>query len=124
MSLEIRALISAHAGEASALYEALVNPRLAKALRPIGFGRAYVRCSSPYLWDGAGPAQMQTPILCGLLAQEPAMKFPRRATGRSRILHASSAFHGLTTGALSVNGGDVFRDGYSGGSSPKWKATA
>jgi len=39
MPLDIRALISAHAGEASALYEAHVNPRLAKALRLIGFDR-------------------------------------------------------------------------------------
>jgi hypothetical protein len=122
MSLDIRALISAHAGEASALYEAHANPRLAKALRPIGVDYAYVRGKSPYLWDGAGPAQR--PVLCGLLAQEPAMKFARRAAGRSRILYASSAFHGLTTGALSVNGGDVFRNGFSGGSNPKWKATA
>jgi ornithine--oxo-acid transaminase len=171
MPLDIRALISAHAGEASALYEAHVNPRLAKALRLIGFDRNYVRGSGPYLWDdkgrryldmlsgygvfnagrnhpairqalidfmmadGASLVQMETPALCGLLAQqlkrrcerdlervyfcstgaeatETALKFARRATGRSRILYAAKSFHGLTTGALSVNGGDVFREGF------------
>ena len=48
------ALISAHAGEASALYEAHVNPRLAKALRLIRFDRCYVKGSGPYLWDSNG----------------------------------------------------------------------
>ena len=54
MPLDIRALISAHAGEASALYEAHVNARLAKALRLIGFDRTYVRGSGAYLWDDTG----------------------------------------------------------------------
>ena len=139
MPLDIRALIAAHAGEASALYEAHVNPRLAKALRLIGFDRNYVRGSGAYLWDdkgrryldmlsgygvynagrnhpairqalidfmmadGASLVQMETPALCGLLAQqlkrrcerdsnnlflstgaeatETALKFARRATG-------------------------------------------
>jgi ornithine--oxo-acid transaminase len=171
MPLDIRALISAHAGEASALYEAHVNPRLAKVLRLIGFDRTYVRAAGSYLWDdngrryldmlagygvfnagrnhpairqalvdfmtsdGASLVQLETPLLCGLLAKElkrrcdcglervyfcstgseateTAIKFARRTTGRTRILNASSAFHGLTTGALSVNGGDVFRDGF------------
>ena len=40
------------------------------------------------------------------------IKFARRATGRNRILYASSAFHGLTTGALSLNGSEVFREGF------------
>src|SRR5213076_364098 len=32
------------------------------------------------------------------------------ATGRQRILYADHAFHGLTLGALSVNGNSEFRD--------------
>jgi acetylornithine/succinyldiaminopimelate/putrescine aminotransferase len=77
--------------------------------------------------------QMETPILCGLAAQElkqrcgygldkvyfcstgaegneTAIKFVRRATGRDKLVFASSAFHGLTSGALALNGGQVFRE--------------
>jgi ornithine--oxo-acid transaminase len=49
----------------------------------------------------------------GTEAVETALKFARYATGRPRILYASHAFHGLTTGALSVNGEDSFRDGFA-----------
>jgi ornithine--oxo-acid transaminase len=43
---------------------------------------------------------------------EAALKFARAATGRSGIVHCSHAFHGLTLGALSVNGDAIFRDGF------------
>src|SRR6185437_1176241 len=36
----------------------------------------------------------------------------RSATRRPRVLFADHAFHGLTTGALSLNGGADFRDGF------------
>ena len=48
----------------------------------------------------------------GAEANETAIKFARRTTGRPRILHAASAFHGLTTGALALNGSEVFREGF------------
>jgi ornithine--oxo-acid transaminase len=48
----------------------------------------------------------------GAEAVESAIKFARRATGRARILFADHAFHGLTTGALSLNGGREFRAGF------------
>jgi ornithine--oxo-acid transaminase len=48
----------------------------------------------------------------GAEAIESAIKFARRATGRDRILFCDHAFHGLTTGALSLNGGGEFRDGF------------
>lgn len=48
----------------------------------------------------------------GTEAVETALKFARRATGRSRVLYCTHAFHGLTTGSLSVNGEDGFRDGF------------
>jgi ornithine--oxo-acid transaminase len=79
--------------------------------------------------------QMDCPPLAGLLAEalvarmpndsyrcfftnsgaeaiETVIKFARGATGRSRILFADHAFHGLTTGALSLNGGAEFRNGF------------
>lgn len=85
--------------------------------------------------DGASLVQLETPLLCGLLARElkrrvgygldyvyfcstgaegieTAIKFARRATGKGRVLHASSAFHGLTTGALALNGSDLFRENF------------
>ena len=79
--------------------------------------------------------QMDSPPLAGLLARalverapeglervlftnagaetvESALKFARAATGRSRIVYCDHAFHGLTLGALSVNGGAEFRRGF------------
>lgn len=41
---------------------------------------------------------------------EAAIKFARCATGRQRIVYCDHAFHGLTTGALAVNGADFFRE--------------
>ncbi|MBI3433695.1 MAG: aspartate aminotransferase family protein [Proteobacteria bacterium] len=43
---------------------------------------------------------------------EAAIKFARAATGRARIIHCEHAFHGLTMGALSLNGDKVFRTGF------------
>ncbi len=83
--------------------------------------------------DVASLVQMEGPLLCGLLAaelkrrigygldyvyfgstgaeaNETAIKFARRATGRSRIVYAASGFHGLTTGALALNGSEVFKE--------------
>jgi ornithine--oxo-acid transaminase len=48
----------------------------------------------------------------GAEAVESAIKFSRQVTGRPRILFAEHAFHGLTTGALSLNGGAEFRQGF------------
>jgi acetylornithine/succinyldiaminopimelate/putrescine aminotransferase len=48
----------------------------------------------------------------GAEAIESAIKFARCATGRPRILFGDHAFHGLTTGALSLNGGAEFRKGF------------
>ena len=78
--------------------------------------------------------QLGTPLLSGTLAQElkrrvpgfdyvyftnsgaegveTAIKFARRTTKRDGVLHASSAFHGLTTGALALNGAEVFRQDF------------
>src|ERR1700748_2261658 len=40
------------------------------------------------------------------------MYAPRYYTGRGRIVYCAQAFHGLTTGSLSVNGGKDFRKGF------------
>jgi ornithine--oxo-acid transaminase len=48
----------------------------------------------------------------GAEAIESAIKFARCATKRDRILYCDHAFHGLTTGALSLNGGGEFREGF------------
>ncbi len=79
--------------------------------------------------------QMDAPLLAGVLAEEllrrthpgmgrvfftnsgaeaveAAVKFARCATGRRRTLHCDHAFHGLTHGALSLNGGREFREGF------------
>jgi ornithine--oxo-acid transaminase len=41
---------------------------------------------------------------------ETAIKFARCATGREKIVYCEDAFHGLTTGALAVNGAEFFRE--------------
>jgi len=43
---------------------------------------------------------------------EAAIKFARHATKRPKVAYAEHAFHGLTTGSLSLNGGREFRSGF------------
>lgn len=84
--------------------------------------------------DLADMVQMDTPLLAGLLAEalidrapyldrvyfsssgteavEAALKFARYATGRPRVVYCDHAFHGLTSGSLSVNGAVEFRAGF------------
>jgi ornithine--oxo-acid transaminase len=52
------------------------------------------------------------PANSGAEAVEGAMKLARAATGRPRIVYTEHAFHGLTLGALSLNGNAEFRDGF------------
>ena len=52
----------------------------------------------------------------GAESVETALKYVRCATGRERVLYADHAFHGLTTGALSLNGGTI-RDTATNGAS-------
>jgi ornithine--oxo-acid transaminase len=81
-----------------------------------------------------GLVQMDTPVLASLLAEallrrapflqkvhfvnsgseavEAAIKLARRATGRAGIVYCEHAFHGLSLGALSLNGEAIFRDGF------------
>ncbi len=97
------------------------HPVIEEALRDA------MSCSLPNL------VQMECPPLSGLLAEalvarmpsdsyrcfftnsgaesvETVLKFARCCTGRSRVLFADHAFHGLTTGALALNGAREFRD--------------
>src|SRR5438132_11400376 len=48
----------------------------------------------------------------GAEAVEAAIKFARSATGRPGIVYCEHAFHGLSYGALSLNGDDIFREGF------------
>jgi len=52
------------------------------------------------------------PANTGTEAVEAAIKIARAATGRPRVLYADHAFHGLTLGALSINGNSEFREGF------------
>jgi ornithine--oxo-acid transaminase len=45
-------------------------------------------------------------------AVEAAMKFARAATGRPGIVYCDHAFHGVSYGALSINGDEAFRSGF------------
>jgi ornithine--oxo-acid transaminase len=46
----------------------------------------------------------------GTEAVEAAIKLSRAATGRPRLIYCERGFHGLTTGSLSVNGNQEFRE--------------
>ncbi len=48
----------------------------------------------------------------GSEAVEAAIKFARYTTKRAGILHCEHSFHGLTLGALSLNGEDIFKEGF------------
>ncbi|NIX78335.1 aspartate aminotransferase family protein [Microvirga terricola] len=48
----------------------------------------------------------------GAEAVEAAIKFARAATGRTRVVSCSHAFHGLTYGALSLTGDEIFQTGF------------
>ena len=79
--------------------------------------------------------KMEAPLLAGLLAAElkkrmpnqldmvfftnsgaegveTALKYARCATGKPAVIHCKKSFHGLTYGALSINGDDNFREGF------------
>lgn len=80
--------------------------------------------------------KMEAPLLSGLLAAElkkrmpneldmvfftnsgaegveTAIKYAKCATGKPAIIHCKKSFHGLTSGALAVNGDDSFREGFA-----------
>jgi ornithine--oxo-acid transaminase len=48
----------------------------------------------------------------GTESVEAALKFARAATGRPGLVYCGHAFHGLTYGALSLNGSPLFREGF------------
>ncbi|HTB59640.1 MAG TPA: aspartate aminotransferase family protein, partial [Polyangia bacterium] len=48
----------------------------------------------------------------GTEAVEAAIKLARQATRRAKLVHCDHAFHGLTMGALSLNGDAIFREGF------------
>jgi ornithine--oxo-acid transaminase len=58
--------------------------------------------------------QLERVYFCnsGAEAVESAVKFARAFTKRSRIVYCAHGYHGLTLGALSLNGGTSFRDGF------------
>jgi acetylornithine/succinyldiaminopimelate/putrescine aminotransferase len=59
-----------------------------------------------------GSVGAMVPANTGTEAVEAAIKIARAATARPRVLYAEHAFHGLTLGSLSLNGGKEFRDGF------------
>jgi len=48
----------------------------------------------------------------GTEAVEAAIKFARYTTKRKRIVHCEHSFHGLTLGSLSLNGEEIFKEGF------------
>jgi ornithine--oxo-acid transaminase len=48
----------------------------------------------------------------GTEAVEAAIKFSRFTTRREKIVYCDHAFHGLTLGALSLNGEEIFKEGF------------
>jgi ornithine--oxo-acid transaminase len=63
---------------------------------------------------GHCPEKLGRMFFCnsGAEAVEAAIKFSRYTTKREKIVYCEHGFHGLTLGALSLNGEKVFRDGF------------
>lgn len=59
-----------------------------------------------------GSVGAMIPANTGTEAVEAAIKVARAASGRTRVVYAEHAFHGLTLGSLSLNGNAEFRDGF------------
>lgn len=102
----------------------------------IGRNNPHVRNVLKSVLDSDLPnlVQMDVSVLAGVLAErllrhvpfldkvffansgaetvESAIKFARAATGRSTVLYCGHAFHGLSYGALSLNGDRIFREGF------------
>jgi ornithine--oxo-acid transaminase len=166
---DIADLLELRAGEALALNQRHLNPKLGRVIRTLGFDVDWAQGRGAYLIDSRGdayldllsgygmfafgrnhpyikeqlrrvldadtpnlpqlgvstlagvlgeqlimrsPASLRAVLLCssGTEAVEGAMKLARAATGRPRILYCERGFHGLSLGALSVNGNDEFRE--------------
>lgn len=60
------------------------------------------------------PDNLSKAFFCnsGAEAVEAAIKFSRYTTQRDKIIFCEHAFHGLTTGALALNGENIFREGF------------
>ncbi|QSA97106.1 aspartate aminotransferase family protein [Methylococcus sp. EFPC2] len=60
------------------------------------------------------PPKLTKAFFCnsGAEAVEAAIKFARYTTKREKIVYCEHAFHGLTLGALSLNGEEVFKEGF------------
>ena len=60
------------------------------------------------------PGGLERMFFCnsGTEATEAAIKFARYATGRTKLVHVDHGYHGLSLGALSLNGDLGFRDGF------------
>jgi ornithine--oxo-acid transaminase len=103
----------------------------------LGRGHPVIRQVMQQVLDMERPnlVKMDCPLLAGLLAEElvkrmppgldavffansgadavdTALKFARAATKRPRVVYLDHAFHGLTLGTLSINGGEQFREGF------------
>ncbi len=60
------------------------------------------------------PENLNKMFFCnsGTEAVEAAIKFARYTTKRERIVHCEHSYHGLTLGALSLNGEEIFKEGF------------
>lgn len=60
------------------------------------------------------PDNLEKMFFCnsGTEAVEAAIKFARYTTKRPRIVYCEHGYHGLTIGALSLNGEEIFREGF------------
>ncbi len=166
---QITDLLESRAGEAMALNQRHLNPKLGRVVHTLGFDREWVQGRGAYLIDRAGDAyldllsgygvfslgrnhphvkdqlqrvleadtpslpQLGVSTLAGVLAEEliahspapldavlltnsgtesveAAIKLARAAQGRPRIIYCERGFHGLTMGAVSINGNAEFRE--------------
>jgi LysW-gamma-L-lysine/LysW-L-ornithine aminotransferase len=116
-----RAYIDCVAGHGSANI-GHANPAIAEAVT--AQAKRLLSCSNIFYNDVRGeylhllmsvaPSPLKRAFLCnsGAEAVEAALKFARRATGRTEIISTFRAFHGRTLGALSTTHNPTYREGF------------
>src|SRR5215475_9509671 len=140
MSRDMASLFAEREPERYALHTRYLNEQLVRVLKTIGYDVGFVRGQGQYLFDRQGARYLDllsgwgvfaigrnhprlrtalkdvldSAFFCssGAEAVEAALKFARVATGRPGFAYCDHGFHGLSYGALSVNGDDMFRTGF------------
>src|SRR6266581_2890184 len=120
MDFDLPGLLAAHRDDGYELYGRYLNPQQPKVLHMIGFDKVYERAEGAYLYDADGYQYADFLSGFGVFAAGRNHPVIRRALHDALDAQLADwtqfdcdpAFHGLTTGSLSINGSAEFRRGF------------